>query len=67
MTIEQIKASDAVFLRPVDIAAILGCDAQAIRDVAKETPERLGFPVTVMGTRTKIPRKPFLRFLGEDA
>lgn len=66
MTLDEIKKSDAVFLLPSDISEVLDCDAQAIRDIARAEPERLGFPIIRMGTRTRIPRKAFLKFLGED-
>ena len=65
MTLEQIKASDALFLTPSDIAPILSVDPQLIRCQARANPALLGFPVTVMKSRTKIPRKPFLAWLGE--
>lgn len=64
MTIEDIKASDKVMLTPADVAPVLGCDAQDIRVAAKLAPERLGFSVSVIGTRVKIPRASFLKFLG---
>lgn len=67
MTIQEIKSSDAVFLTPADIAPVLGCDPNWVRRAAHNSPELIGFPVCVIGTRTRIPRKPFLRFLGEDA
>ena len=66
MTLEEIKGSDAIFLKPTDIAHILECNPQFIRQAAREKPELLGFPVTVVGTRTKIPRKAFLAYIGED-
>ena len=66
MTLEEIKQSDAVFLTPDDIARVIGCHTQFIRVAARESPNLLGFPVCVIGTRTRIPRKPFLRFLGEE-
>ncbi len=66
MTLDEIKSSNSVFLKPTDIAAILECNPQFIREVARKSPELLGFPVTVIGTRTRIPRKPFLAFLGES-
>ena len=65
MTLEEIKASDAVFLNPADIAPLLGCDPNWIRRAAHDAPELIGFPVSVLGHRTRIPRKPFLAFLGE--
>ena len=66
MTLEEIRASDKTFLTPADVAGILAADAQSIRLQAPEFPEALGFPVIYVGNRTKIPRKPFLRFLGEE-
>ena len=65
MTLAEIKASKEVFLLPSQIAPILGCDPNFIRRAAHDRPELLGFPVCVMGNRTKIPRKPFLAFIGE--
>ena len=66
MNIEEMKASQRAYLVPADIAPVLGCDPQTIRDMAAQRPEQLGFPVVRMGSRTKIPRVPFLRFmLGE--
>ena len=65
MTLEEVRASTEVFLTPVQIAPILGCAPQWIRRAAHDSPELIGFPVCVIGTRTRIPRKPFLKFLGE--
>lgn len=65
MTLDEIKNSDSLFLNPADIAPILGCDPNWIRRAAHDAPELIGFPVSVIGTRTRIPRKPFLQFLGE--
>lgn len=66
MTIQEIKASDAVFLTPAQIAPVLSVDPQVIRIQARNNPEFLGFPVMVAKSRTKIPRVPFLRWLGEE-
>ena len=66
MTLDEIQASDKPFLTPADVAGVLAADAQSIRLQAREFPEALGFPVICVGNRTKIPRKPFLRFLGEE-
>lgn len=68
MTIEDIRTSTRPMLRPVDVAPIIGCDPQWVRDTAKTNPAALGFPAIVVGKRTRIPRIPFLRYLGyEDA
>lgn len=66
MNLAEIKASSKIMLKPADIAKVLGCDAHTIRLQAREYPESLGFPVVVIGNRTLIPRKAFLKFLGEE-
>ena len=69
MTLDEIKASDKVLLTAADVAEVLGVDAQGIRIMAHEQPERLGFPVTVVGRSgrgVRIPRVPFLRFMGYE-
>ncbi len=66
MTIAEIRHSDKPMLLPTDVAEVLQMDAQAVRDTAANEPEKLGFPVIRIGRRTKIPRIPFLRFLGYE-
>ena len=66
MTITELQKSDKAFLIPTDISAILGVDPHSIRIMARDCPDRLGFPVVRIGTRTKIPRIPFLAFLGVE-
>ena len=63
MTLDEIKASDKLMLTPADIAPILGADAQDIRLTARLHPERLGFNVAVIGTRVKVPRLAFIRWM----
>lgn len=65
MTIAEIKSSDRLWLTPADVAPVLGCDPNLIRRQAEADPSALGFPVTRVGTRTKIWRKPFLEYIGE--
>jgi len=62
MTLEDIKAMDKEYITPNIAASIIGCDPQGIRVAAHTEPESLGFPVCVMRTRTRIPRKPFIEF-----
>lgn len=66
MTIEEIKTSDKLFLRPLDIKDILKCDPQTMRVTAKYDIKRLGFPASYIGDELKIPRVPFLHWLGVD-
>lgn len=63
MTLDEIRASDKTMLTPADIAPVLGADAQDIRVQARMAPERLGFNVAVVGTRVKVPRLAFIRWM----
>lgn len=66
MTLEDMIRSDKPFITPQDVADVLRCSAQLIRIQARDNPEALGFPVIRIGTRTKIPRKAFIQFMGES-
>lgn len=66
MTLDEIKACDKSVLTPAEVAEVLGCDAQDVRIQARLAPEKLGFPVIIIKSRTKIPRIPFLRYMGEQ-
>lgn len=63
MTLDEIRASDKTVLTPAEVAPVLGCDAQDLRTQAKMAPERLGFNVIVVGTRIKIPRIAFIKYM----
>jgi len=62
--IQAIVDSDKVFLTPADVAPILGMDPHSIRLIARQRPELLKFEFIISGNRTKIPRIPFLRYIG---
>lgn len=69
MTLDEIKASDKVLLTAADVAEVLGVDAHGIRIMAHDQPDKLGFPVAVVGRGgrgVRIPRVPFLRFMGYE-
>ena len=51
-------------LTPAQVAPFLGSNPDTIRYMAREHPEKLGFPVCVIGNRVKIPKRPFFKFLG---
>lgn len=65
-TVEEIKASTKLFLTPAEVAPVLGSDPHTVRCTARQRPDLLGFEFTFSGNRMKIPRIPFLRFLGEN-
>ena len=66
MTLEEVKNCTKEFLTPAQVAAVLGTDQQAIRVAARQEPERLGFPTIIIGSRVKIPKRAFLKFMGGD-
>lgn len=61
--LETIKQMDSVTITPAQAAPVLSCDPHFIRIMAREKPDALGFPVTVVGRRTKIPRLPFIKYI----
>lgn len=66
MTISDIKTIDRDWLTVAEVAAVLGADQQGIRITAHDCPEKLGFPVIVLGRsgrRVKVPRLPFIRYM----
>ncbi|MEA5143835.1 MAG: hypothetical protein VB023_09710 [Oscillibacter sp.] len=62
--IAEIAQSDKLTITPATAARAINGDAIAIRIQARQSPDKLGFPVIVVGNRVKIPRIPFLRYLG---
>ena len=66
-TLTDLKAETKEMLVAEDVCAVLQCDPHWVRQAARERPELLGFPVVVMRNRVKIPRIPFLRFMGVEA
>jgi hypothetical protein len=66
MTLRDLEALNTNFLTAAQIAPILGANPHYIRIQAQQAPQKLGFPVVVLGTRVKIPKIPFLKFMGVD-
>ena len=63
MSIEALKAMNREFLLPREVAEIMGCDAQYVRVAARQRPDLLGFPVCVLGSRVKVPRRAFIAWM----
>lgn len=63
MTLKEMELSDRYFVNAKDIADIIECAAENIRSQAKADPSKLGFPVVVIGSRVKIPRIPFIKYI----
>ncbi len=63
MTMREMETLEREFLTADEVADVLCCRPHAIRVTAHQEPERLGFPVCVIGSRVKIPRRAFLAFM----
>jgi hypothetical protein len=66
MTVDELRVSNKEMLTAEDVCKIVGCDKYSIVLQAKNDPSRLGFPVVVVGTRVRIPRRAFLKFIGVE-
>ena len=68
MTIDEIRASDKVMLTPTDVADVLGVQPYSLNLQAKRDIKALGFSASLVGTRLKIPRTAFLKWMeGENS
>ncbi len=63
MTLQDLKNLRKDIITPAEAAQVIGCDPHYIRVQARSDPKMLGFPVVVIGSRTKIPRLPFIQFM----
>ena len=63
MTLDEIRNSTKEVLTPAEVADVLNADPQDIRVAAKVHPEQLGFNVAVIGTRVKVPRLAFIKWM----
>ena len=63
MTLREIREETKEMLTPQDIADVLGSDPATIRETAKQHPERIGFNYCFIGTRMKIPRVAFIKWM----
>ena len=64
MTIKEMIASEKVFLTANDVSELLQCDPNDLRQQAHVDQSKLGFQTIVIGRSVKIPRLPFLKFIG---
>lgn len=64
MTREEIENSSKECLVCSDIAEILQANAYSIHEQAIDDPAALQFPVIIIGRHVKIPRIPFMQFMG---
>ena len=64
-TLHDIESIQREFLLIREVAPVLGADPQSIRCQAQSDPTKLGFPVVVIKSRVKIPKRPFIQFMTE--
>lgn len=62
--LDKILCKESLMLTPDEIAPLLDSTPQTIRKTAKEHPELVGFPFTYCGKQMRIPKQPFLEFIG---
>ena len=63
MTFQELKEDPREFVNAKDIAPIIGCAPYYLTLTAREAPQELGFPCTVMGARVRFPRRAFIKFV----
>lgn len=67
MTLDELEKLDKEMLVPADIAPILGCSQYTINVVTRDGKNPFPFPIIRMGTRVRIPKKPFIKAIrGEE-
>lgn len=67
LTIDDIRAMSNTTILASEAAQVLRMSANTIRVTARLNPSALGFPVICsIEHGVEIPRKPFLRYLGEE-
>lgn len=63
MTLLELEKLEKDIISPEVAASVIGCNAHVLRLQARNRPEALGFPVICLGSRVKIPRLPFIKYL----
>lgn len=61
MTLEELEMLDKEMLVPTDVAPILGCSPYTINVATKDGKNPFPFPIVRMGTRVRIPKRPFIK------
>lgn len=63
MTLEDLERVPGEILTCAQVAPILKANPGTIHQQAVEAQHFLGFPVVVVGSRVKIPKRPFIDFM----
>lgn len=62
MTLAELEKMDREFLTVKEVAGVLGCAPQLLRDQLDIHPENFGFPHYKVGHRRRIMRAGFIRW-----
>lgn len=63
LTMGEIENLSDDVLTCVQVSKVLKSEVAALHKQAVTNPATLGFPVIVVGTRVKIPRIPFIKYM----
>lgn len=63
MTVQEVEKLNTDTLTPEQVASVLGCNQYSINLQARDDPSSFGFPVIRIGTRVRIPKAAFVRFM----
>lgn len=63
MTLEEIEGLSVEVLTCTQVGPVLRASPATIHEQARERPELLGFPVIVIGSRVRIPKRAFIEFM----
>ena len=63
MTLKELEQLPKEMLVPTDIAPILGCKPYYINVATRDGRNPFPFPVIRMGSRVRIPKTPFIKFM----
>ena len=66
MTLQELEKLPKEMLVPADIAPILGCMPYSINLATKDGKNPFPFPIIRMGSRVRIPKTPFIKFMRGD-
>lgn len=62
MTLAEMELMTDDFITVAQAASCMHCSPQMIRDQAERSPSHMGFPISKVGHRYRIPRLGFLRW-----
>lgn len=66
MTLEEIEGLQTEILSCQQIAKVLGANPHTLHVQAMQDATKLGFPVICMGSRVKIPKRAFIKYMKGD-